>query len=94
MTGKVYGHTADGRPVDDEMIERLAEEAERGFDPEQVRGRRRGPGRPPLGAAAKSVESVRLDPSMRAGVAERAAKDGVSVSEVIRRALGEYLKTG
>jgi hypothetical protein len=31
---------------------------------------------------------------MRSEVAERAAEDGVSVSEVIRRALGEYLKTG
>jgi hypothetical protein len=60
MTGIVYGRTPDGRPVDDEMIERLADDAEQGFEPEQVRGRRRGPGRPPLGAAAKSVESVRL----------------------------------
>lgn len=94
MSGTVYGRIADGRPVDDDMIEQLADEAERGFDPEQLRGRRRRPGRPSLGAAAKAVESVRLDPAMHADVAERAARDGVSVSEVIRRALGEYLEAG
>ena len=98
MSGSVYGRSADGGLVDEEMVERLAEEAERGFDAgqvdaEQVIGRRRSPGRPPLGEAAKSVESVRLDPSMRVEVAEPAVRDGVSVSEVIRKALGEYLQT-
>lgn len=32
MSGTMHGRTADGRPVDDDMIERLADEAERGFD--------------------------------------------------------------
>ena len=41
-------------------MEALADEAERGYDVEAIR-RRRG-GRPPLGSAASSVESVRLDP--------------------------------
>lgn len=94
MTEKrTYGHTKNGRPITDEMIEELADEAERGYEPGQLRNRRRGPGRPPLGDAVKSVESVRLDPGLRADAARRAEADGVTVSEVIRRALSEYLRS-
>jgi hypothetical protein len=32
MTERIYGHTAKGTPITDEMVERAAEEAERGFD--------------------------------------------------------------
>ncbi len=42
-----------GPPTDDGMIEKLADEAERGFEPGQLQGRRRGPGRPPLGEARR-----------------------------------------
>jgi hypothetical protein len=52
---------------------------------------RRG-GRPPLGSAAASVESVRLDPELKRALLIRAAEEHVSVSEVIRRAIGEYLR--
>jgi len=45
---------ADGTPITDEMIEAMADEAERGYDVEKIR-RRRG-GRPPMGSAASSVE--------------------------------------
>jgi len=92
MTGRVYGHTKRGTPITDEMIEALADEAERGYAPGDLRGRRRGPGRPPLGEAAKSVESVRLEPTLRAQTAQRAAEEGITVSEVIRRALRAYLQ--
>ncbi len=88
-----YGHTKSGEPITDEMIERFAEEAERGYEPGQLQGRRRGPGRPPLGDAAKSVESVRLEPELRDEVARRAQTEGVTVSELIRRALRQYLKS-
>jgi hypothetical protein len=71
-------------------VEALIEEAERGYDVEQVLRRRRG-GRPPLGSAAASVESVRLDPDLKRELLLRAARDHTSVSEVIRRAIGEYL---
>lgn len=94
MTEKrIYGHTKSGKPITDEMIEELADEAERGYEPGQLRNLKRGPGRPPLGDAAKSVESVRLDPGLRADAAKRAEADGVTVSEVIRRALSEYLRS-
>ena len=94
MTQKhTYGHTTSGEPITDEMIERFVEEAERGYGHGQLKGRRRGPGRPPLGEAAKSVESVRLDPDLRDEVARRAQTEGVTVSELIRRALRQYLKS-
>jgi Ribbon-helix-helix protein, copG family len=71
-------------------VEALVEEAERGYDVEQVLRPRRG-GRPPLGSAAASVESVRLEPHLKRELLLRAARDHTSVSEVIRRAIGEYL---
>jgi Ribbon-helix-helix protein, copG family len=94
MTGKqVYGHTKAGEPVTDEMIELLADAADRGYEPGQLKGHRRGPGRPPLGEAAKSVESVRLEPALRDEAARRAEEEGITVSELIRRALRQYLKS-
>ncbi|MDA8063696.1 MAG: ribbon-helix-helix domain-containing protein [Actinomycetota bacterium] len=88
-----YGHTKSGEPITDETIERFAEEAERGYELGQLKGRRRGPGRPPLGDATKSVESVRLEPDLREEVARRARTEGVTVSELIRRALRQYLES-
>ena len=93
MSEHTYGHTEHGEPITDKMIDQLAAEAERGYQPGQLKGRRRGPGRPPLGVAAKSVESVRLEPALRAATAQRATAEGVTVSEVIRRALREYLRS-
>jgi len=93
MTNRIYGHTKSGQAIDDKLIEALAAEAERGYEPGQLAGRRRGPGRPPLGDAAKTVESVRLDQSLRVETAQRAVTDGVTVSEVIRRALRQYLRS-
>jgi hypothetical protein len=91
MSERIYGHTKSGVPITDEMIEALSDGAERGYEPGELHGRRRGPGRPPLGEAAKSVESVRLEPALRAETALRAAEEGITVSEVIRRALRAYL---
>lgn len=90
---RVYGHSKSGEPITDETIEHLAAEAERGYGPGQLEGRRRGPGRPPSGDATKSVESVRLEPDLRDEIARRARTEGVTVSELIRRALRQYLKS-
>ncbi len=87
-----HGTRADGTPITDEMIEAMADEAERGYDVERIR-RRRG-GRPPMGSAASSVESVRLDPELKRELLLRAAEQHISVSEAIRRAIGQYLRTG
>lgn len=93
MSGPSHGRAEKGRPITDEVIEELADQAERGYAPGELLGRRRGPGRPPLGEGAKSVESVRLEPALRLAVAERAAADDVTVSEVIRSALRQYLRS-
>jgi hypothetical protein len=85
-----HGTTGDGTPITDEMVEALANEAERGYDVDDVL-RRRG-GRPAMGSAPAAVESVRLDPELKRALLLRAAADGVSVSETIRSAVGQYLK--
>jgi len=41
------GTTADGMPISDETVERMADEARRGYDVEEIRRRRSG--RPPMG---------------------------------------------
>jgi len=87
---KTYGTTRSGRVLDDDLIEELAAEAERGYDVDEII-RRRG-GRPPIGSGPASVESVRLDPELRRALAERAERDQESTSSVIRKALRSYLK--
>jgi predicted HicB family RNase H-like nuclease len=86
-----HGHRQDGTPITDADVEAMADEAEQGYDVDTLLRRRRG-GRPPLGSAAASVESVRLDPELKRALLVRAAQEHVSVSEVIRRAIGEYLR--
>lgn len=87
---ETHGTKADDTPITDEMVEVMANEAERGYDVEEIR-RRRG-GRPPMGSAASSVESVRLDPELKRDLLLRAAEQQISVSEAIRRAIGQYLR--
>ena len=86
-----HGQHEDGTPVTDADVEAMADEAERGYDLTAIMRRRQG-GRPPLGSAAASVESVRLDPELKRALLIRAANEHVSVSELIRRAIGEYLR--
>jgi hypothetical protein len=87
-----YGRTASGKAISDELVERLADEAEAGYDVDETL-RRRG-GRPPIGSAAASVESVRLDPELHQALAQRAEQDHETTSSVIRKALRKYLRVG
>jgi len=93
MTNRTYGKTKSGKPIDEAMIGTLAEEADKGYEPGQQLEKPRGRGRPLLGETAKTVESVRLEPSLRTAAEDRAARDGVTTSEVIRRALRDYLRS-
>jgi hypothetical protein len=52
---KIYGLTRAGDPVTDEMIERFAQEAERGYDVDSLTGRSRGHGHPPLVVTTKEA---------------------------------------
>jgi CRISPR-associated endonuclease/helicase Cas3 len=88
---RTYGHTDAGRDIKDAHIERLAEEAERGYGVETLLKRRDKRGRPALGSAPASVESVRLDPELRAELVARAESEGTTTSDVIRKALRRYL---
>ncbi len=85
---KEGGRTSGGMPVTDELVDRLSEEAEAGYD---VSTLRRPGGRRPLGNAAAEVFPVRLDPELRAALAERADAEHTSASDIIRQALRAWL---
>ena len=88
---KDHGKMNDGTPIDDEMVDKLADEAEASYDLDEIKGRRAG-GRPAMGSGPASVESVRLDPELKKELL-RASRDRVSFSEVIREALRTYVQT-
>ena len=92
MGKKTYGKTVDGVTITDELIEKLAAEAEAGYDVDEILRKRRG--RPPIGSGPATVESVRLDPELRDALAERARSDREATSSVIRKALRQYLALG
>jgi hypothetical protein len=87
---KTHGKTVSGKPITHDLVVELSEKAEAGYDVDETL-RRRG-GRPPIGSAAASVESVRLEPELREALAERAKRDHETTSSVIRKALRRYLK--
>jgi hypothetical protein len=89
---KTYGKTVSGAEITDGLIEKLAKEAEVGYEVDEILRRRRG--RPPIGSGPAKVESVRLDPELRRALSERAERDGEATSTVIRKALRRYLQVG
>ena len=89
---KSHGRTPTGQELTDEVLDEMVVEAEAGYDLSKAK-LRPGPGRrPTLGEAAAPVESVRLGAELGQALAERAAKEGTTKAEVIRRALRAYLK--
>jgi hypothetical protein len=91
MTTRNHGHTKSGEPLTDELIEQLADEAEQGYDVDEIIARRGKRGRPRLGSGPSTVESVRLDPDLKERLTRRAEAEGVPASEVIREALRHHL---
>ena len=87
-----HGNTKAGVPITDELIERLADDAEKGFGVDALVVRRGKRDRPTLGTGPSTVESVRLDAELREQLARRAEQEGVSVAELIREALRGYLE--
>jgi len=88
---KTYGRSKTGVELTDEVLQRMAQEAEAGLDPAKLRRR---PGRPSMGSGPADAVPVRLDPELRLAVDKRAEAENVTVSEVIREALRRYLKAG
>jgi hypothetical protein len=89
---RVYGHTRSGQPITDTDVQALAAEAEAGYDVDRLIARRPRRGRPALGSAPASVESVRLDPELRLELLQRARSEGTTTSEIIREALRRFLR--
>ncbi|HEY5013151.1 MAG TPA: ribbon-helix-helix domain-containing protein [Acidimicrobiia bacterium] len=85
---KTY-RTKTGKVVTDADIDAMADDAEKGFDVDTLKARRRG--RPLLGSAPAEVVPVRLEPQLKEAVDARAAAEHLSTSEIIRRALRKYL---
>lgn len=82
--------TQTGRELTDEDIDRLADEvAATDYDVASIKRRRRG--RPTLGDGPAEIVPVRLDPELGAALVERAEQEHSNRSEVIRRALRQYL---
>ena len=92
MAKKTHGKTKSGVPIDEELVAKLATEAETGYDVEETLRRRLG--RPPIGSGPAVVESVRLDPELRQALSARADRDHEPTSSVIRKALRRYLQVG
>ncbi|MEA2274630.1 MAG: hypothetical protein QOI98_3338 [Solirubrobacteraceae bacterium] len=89
---RIYGHTRSGQPITDSDVQALAAEAEAGYDVDRLIARRPKRGRPALGSAPASVESVRLDPELRLELLQRARSEGTTTSEIIREALRRFLR--
>lgn len=92
MKKRTYGHTKSGKLIDDELIEKLADEAEAGYDVDEILSRRGKRGRPRLGSGPSTVESVRLDPDLKERLARRAEQEGIPASEVVHEALRQHLE--
>lgn len=72
----------------EEQIQKWADEAEAGYDVEELK--RRGRGRPGRGAEPMQVVAVRLTAAELEALDAVAAKKHMSRSEAIRAALADY----
>lgn len=88
---KTYGRSKAGVELTEEVLDRMAAEAEEGLDVTRLRRR---PGRPAMGDGPAETLPVRLDPALRKAVDERASNEKTTASEVVREALRRYLKVG
>jgi len=85
-----YGKSRSRVELTEEVIERMAAEAEAGLDVTKLRRR---PGRPRMGSAPAEGLPVRFEPELRQAIEDRAQAEGVSAGEVVRRAVREYLRS-
>ncbi len=88
MNERTY-ETANGAVLTDDDIEELADEAEAGYDPVQLLNRG---GRPLIGSGPAAVIPVRLDPDLQDDLEQAVAREQTTRSDVIRKALHEYLE--
>lgn len=79
---------ATDEQVSDEHIQKWADEAEAGYDVEELK--RRGRGRPGRGAEPMQVIAVRLTAEEIIALDAYAEREHLSRSEAIRRALADH----
>ena len=72
----------------DDVLNRMAKEAEAGLDLSRLRRR---PGRPAMGSGPADTLPVRLDTELREAVDARAKTDHTTASDVAREALRQNL---
>jgi hypothetical protein len=84
-----HGRSKAGVELTDDVLDRMADEAEQGLDITKLRRR---PGRPAMGSGPADSFPVRLEPELRHALDERAAADETTASEIVREALRRYLK--
>jgi hypothetical protein len=83
------GRSKAGVELTEDVLDRMADEAQQGLDVAKLRRR---PGRPAMGSAPAESVPVRLEPELRQALDQRAAADETTASEVVREALRRYLK--
>jgi hypothetical protein len=80
--------TSGGVELTEELLDKLVDEAEAGYDLHRLRPR---PGRPPLAGEAATVFQVRLEPQLHKALFDRAKKEKLTPSEMARRLLRRQL---
>jgi CRISPR-associated endonuclease/helicase Cas3 len=86
---KSHGRSKAGVELTDEVLDRMADEADEGLDLTKLRRR---PGRPAMGSAPAESFPVRLEPELRRALDERAAAEDTPAAEIVREALRRFLK--
>ena len=85
--------TKKGTKLSKTVIDRLASEAESGYDLSKAKRQRVGPGRPSLAEGESPRISYRVAPALFDRAKRKAKAEGRTVSEVAREALRRYLSS-
>ena len=83
--------TKKGTKLSKPVAEKLASEAEAGYDLSKAKRQRVGPGRPSLAEGESPRISYRVAPALFDRAKKKARAEGRTVSEVAREALQRYL---
>ena len=90
MTESKTYRTKSGRLLDDSDLDSISDEVESAtYDVKELKSRRRG--RPTMGSGPADVVPVRLEPELRDALQARANAENTTASDVIRRALKDFL---
>ena len=83
--------TTKGTKLSKAAVDKLASEAEAGYDLSKAKRQRIGPGRPSLAEGESPRISYRVAPALFDRAKKKARAEGRTVSEVAREALQKYV---